>query len=59
MCFEFVFIQQYAAKGGPEFFFVINMQVSIWSHIFKAKLHFWHPNFQKLAILVPNFSPFC
>lgn len=27
MCFEFM--QQYAAKGGPEFFFVINIQVSI------------------------------
>jgi hypothetical protein len=29
MCFGFVFIQKYAAKGGPEFFFVIHIQVSM------------------------------
>jgi len=38
------FIQQYAAKGGPEFFFVINIQVSITS--------FWllHPSLSKYKI---------
>jgi len=29
MCYGFVFIQKYAAQGGPEFFFVIHIQVSM------------------------------